>query len=145
MDGVVYAGGGFNGAGLENASPGLQARIAAADAMERQSAARTEREHERLVEMRREADIAESVRMAEERGEVVSAKQRMAGIGRTRAEAISYYSALQDIEDARQTAVARKEFDAWTVEQSEAQSADSTMRNADGLRQKIRAWRRRAA
>jgi hypothetical protein len=79
-----------------------------------------------LLEQRQADDIALSVRMAEERGELVTMQQRMHGVGRTRQEAIEYFSALQDIEDAKAAARRAKKLRELDLDESQAWSGDVT-------------------
>jgi hypothetical protein len=104
----------------------LQHRYAAVDAQERQEAARAEREHQILLEQRQADDIALSIRMAEERGELVTMQQRLHGVGRTCQEAIEYFSALQDIEDAKAAARRAKKLRELDLDESHAWSGDVT-------------------
>jgi len=50
----------------------------------------------------------------------------------------------QDIEDARTAARYRKEWENFEQFRSERESGDLTVQSTEGLRQKIRAWRRGA-
>lgn len=125
MSGVVYLGGGF-GTGLDRMSPGLAARVAAADADYDRQSARQERDAQALRAMVEEDRIALSIRMAQDRGEAVDVLQaiRAGGIGRTRVEAITQASAQADAEDARQVAAERAAFRRWQAQQSASTSAD---------------------
>jgi hypothetical protein len=50
--------------------------------------------------------VRASIELAQQRGELVDGRQayRSGGTGRTRSEAISFYSAVQDLEEARRQA-----------------------------------------
>lgn len=109
----VYLNGGFGESGLAKASDALRTRSARDDATYAAAQLREQRERELLVEQRREAAIAASIREAEDRGEILTRAQRMHGYGRTHAESIAYYSALQDMEDARTQALQRKRLQEW--------------------------------
>ena len=56
----------------------------------------------------------------------VSARDRVLGIGRTRAEAIAYYSAVQDIKEARTAANRRHRFELFEQHQQDIASGDLT-------------------
>lgn len=101
MSETVSMSGGFN-RGVDHLSPSLAARVLAADAQHDRAAARVEREREVLLERRREVDIAESVRLAEESGEIVDRRARRDGIGHTRQEFVALCSARSDLEDAQE-------------------------------------------
>jgi hypothetical protein len=78
---------------------------AQAKRLERERAARAAEAHERAVWA--------SVQAAEQRGEVVSARQRASGVARTHAEVIAEASARMDAEDRRLEARQRQEFRKW--------------------------------
>ena len=134
---------------MRNASPSLQHRYAAVDAQERQEAARVERERQMLLEQRQADDIALSVRMAEQRGELLTMRQRQEGVGRTIPEALEYYSALQDIEDARVAAQRAKKLrelelrdsGSWSVDTSAPSEVD--VAELAAMREKAGAYRSR--
>ena len=106
--------------------PGLQARIAHADQeLERQGRLEEERRRERVADFE-QASIAASVIDAMERGEFVSARDYATGVGRTPQESREYFSALQDVEDARATAAEAAAYRRWQVQRSDALSGDNT-------------------
>lgn len=136
--------GGFGGAGLVHASEGLRLRCEAEQREFERESARVEEQRRQEAEARRERDIAASVWAAEDRGEFVSARDRAQGVGRTRAEAVSYYSALADLEDAKIAHERQKAFANFEVFMAERESADRTMQtSADKLRTKIDRFRER--
>lgn len=105
MTGSVYVQGGFD-TDYEGMSDSLRARIAAADYEHERQAQREEAARRARGEQAERDSIALSIRMAQDRGEVVSIRgaYRDGGVGRTPGEAISYASAVADLEDAKQTA-----------------------------------------
>jgi hypothetical protein len=107
----IRMGGGFGDVGLSDMSPRLRARVQAADAEEVRKVAKEERERAFLRDEAREAAIAASVIQAADRGEVFDLQEGLRkGIGRTPNEAISYMSAMADIQDMRANAERRKLF-----------------------------------
>src|SRR5215213_7683217 len=64
--------------------------------------------------------------MAEERGEMITMQDRLHGVGRTRQESLEYFSAVQNLEDARQAAEAARRLRAWEQHESDVVSADRT-------------------
>lgn len=120
---------GWGGATLSGASDSLRARVAAADAQLAREDAKLAREREILRSQWQEDAIVGSIRAAIERGETVDmhAAIRDGGVGRTRAEALAYYSAVGDLEDAREAARLRKQFHGWAPDAvSDALSADTS-------------------
>jgi hypothetical protein len=110
MDGdTVRAGGGFRDP-LPDASPRLRAQIQATDAAYAKQAALEEQQAAFRLDEARQQAIVTSIRMAEDRGEVVDMRQalRDGGVGRTKAEAVEYFSACADLDDARQAGAWRK-------------------------------------
>lgn len=106
----VRMGGGFGADTVGRLSPALQHRMLAADAEhEAEGRAQARRRAERAA-ADEENRIVLSIEMARERGELVDVRQAIAdgGVGRTVSEALSYYSALGDIEDARLAGQARR-------------------------------------
>jgi len=126
MAGTVYVAGGFGSAGLADASDSLRARIAAADAEHERQAAREAAERRVRAERLAESNIAASVRMAEERGELLTMRERMEGVGRTPSEAIAFYSAVADVEDRKRAAKLERQFREWRQRENDAASADMT-------------------
>jgi hypothetical protein len=102
--------GGFNGACRDQMSPALQARIAAADAEDQAWAMVDQRHREPVAQALEQARMTASVTAAQARGEAVSLLEaaRNGGVGRTRAEAVAYYSALGDVQEQREAALQRK-------------------------------------
>jgi hypothetical protein len=100
---AVRAGWAADGTVRELMSPGLAARVAQADAEDAAAAERAEREHRARWQVRHEQVVDEAARrLAVEQG--IPLREAMRQVGRTKAEALSYYSAVQDLEDARQQA-----------------------------------------
>jgi len=54
--------------------------------------------------------------------------------GRTRQEALAYYSAQQDAEDLRAEAAQRRAFNRWQVEQGELHSGDMSVATVEAQR-----------
>lgn len=126
MSGTVYRGGGFNGVGLENASENLRARIAAADAVVDRETRRAEQERKVRAEQLEDSSVAASVWLAVSRGEAVTPYERTHGVGRTRAEAVSYFDAVQNMEDAREAAAQRRRMRDLEIAASAEMSGDTT-------------------
>src|SRR5215213_1718972 len=124
----ITAGGGWGDDGLEaaGASDALRRRVAEADAQEARAAARADEERRLRTQQLQENAIAMSVRQAEERGEMITMHDRLHGRGRTKAEALRYYSALGDLEDARRQAKVQREFQRWQQRESDSWSGDTT-------------------
>src|SRR5215211_3217739 len=122
----ITAGGGWGDDGLAaaGASDALRRRVAEADAQEARQAARADQERRLRTQQLQENAIAMSVRQAEERGELLTMQDRLHGVGRTRQESLEYFSAVQDLEDARQAAEAARRFRAWEQHESDVVSAD---------------------
>lgn len=140
MTGQIYMGGGFGGESLERlgASESLRHRIAVADAEYQRQAARDEREMRQLRENAENDRIQLSIRMAQERGEVVDVQKayRQGGVGRTHQEIIAHASAVQDYEDVRQRAEMERQGVATqdvSIDTSAPQpvSAETAARNAE--------------
>src|SRR5829696_7216421 len=64
--------------------------------------------------------------MAEERGELLTMRERMEGVGRTPSEAIAFYSAVADVEDRKRAAKLERQFREWRQRENDAASADMT-------------------
>jgi hypothetical protein len=108
---TITYGGGW-GSSYPNMSPGLQMRIAAADAQyEREGAAQAQARRERAA-VDEEARVRASIEQAIERGEAVDVRRAYAdgGVGHEPREFIEYASAVQDVEDARRAAEAAVAF-----------------------------------
>jgi hypothetical protein len=119
--------GGFGGSLRSQMSPQLQRRLAEAEAAEAKEAAQEERARAQRVEDLRERSVQAAVAQALENGAEFSPRMlRGQGYGRTRAEAIAYFSDLQDVEDRRAEAQERIEFQKWQIRRSESMSGDST-------------------
>src|SRR5829696_7997652 len=103
------------GLGLPRPMPSMSVRPAREVAERRVRA-------ERLAE----SNIAASVRMAEERGELLTMRERMEGVGRTPSEAIAFYSAVADVEDRKRAAKLERQFREWRQRENDAASADMT-------------------
>lgn len=96
--------GGFNGACRDQMSPGLARRIAQEEAEYARETARQERERQAAAEGAFRERAAASIAEAVERGEQFSMREALAagGVGRTRAEAMEYFSALGDLQDRQE-------------------------------------------
>jgi hypothetical protein len=105
MSETVYVRGGF-GSGTDHLSPTLAARVLAADAAHDRQAARDQQAHAERIAARQEADVVLSIRMAQERGEVVDVRKalRDGGVGHERREFVELASARMDVEDAQERA-----------------------------------------
>jgi hypothetical protein len=105
-------------------SPGLVARVAAADAEDAAAAERAERAHRVRWEAKQERaiDVA-AQQLAAEQG--IPLREARRSVGRTKSEALAFYSAVQDLEDARRQAaqaqvMRRAAIDAGLLDVSEA-------------------------
>lgn len=105
-DGIaIRAGWAADGTIRELMSPGLRAQVAAADAQDAAAAARAEREYRARWEVAHERAVDEAAwQLAREQGIPLGEARR--SVGRTKAEALAYFSAVQDVEDARREAAA---------------------------------------
>lgn len=102
---AVRAGWAADGTIRELMSPGLQARVAASDAQDAAAVERAERAHRARWEAQQERVVDEAAqRLAVEQG--IPLREARRNVGRTKAEALSYFSAVQDLEDARRNAAA---------------------------------------
>lgn len=108
---VLRAGGGW-GTAAAFMSPGVAARVAAADHEYDRQTARQRRERAELLAADEQRRIRASIVEAEARGELVDIRRaiRDGGVGHTPAEFIALVSAQQDREDARRAAIARREI-----------------------------------
>jgi hypothetical protein len=94
---------------------------------------RQSREEERSRQLRRqaweEASIAASISLAMDRGEQVDVHRAITGggIGRTVGEAISFYAALSDAQDAQASARAQIAYRKWVAAQGELHSGDTSV------------------
>ena len=110
MTDFVYGGGW--GVAAERMSPRLRAEVDRADAAYERESAQQEVIRAARAEVFHERSVAASIGAALEAGEVFSVPEaiRAGGRGRTRGEALAFFSAVQDHEDARAAAVARREM-----------------------------------
>jgi hypothetical protein len=119
--------GGFNGSLRSQMSPQLQRRLAEAEAAEAKQARDEERQRAQRREDLEARNVQAAIAMAIENGEEFSPRMlRGQGYGRTRSEAIAYYSDLQDMEDRRAEVREAKEFEQWQIQRSASLSGDST-------------------
>jgi hypothetical protein len=120
-------------------APTLQ-RLADAEAQQARADAVAARERELAAEAWRSSQEAASIVLAAERGEPLDLRQALAqgGVGRTRAEALAYYSAVQDAEDAQVAARQAAEFRRWQQAQQADNSADTTVPAARQLTERQR-------
>lgn len=111
MSDVIRMGGGW-GTAIDRMSPTTRARVEAADREYERQSREEDRERAARAAIAEEDRIRASIEMALNRGEVVDIRQAWAngGVGRTRAEALAFYSAQQDIEDARMRRQAQREI-----------------------------------
>jgi hypothetical protein len=108
-------------------SPQLQRQIA----LQEQAEAKEAREEERLRAQRREAleenAIRAAINQAVENGQEFHPRMlRGERLGRTRQEAIAYYSELQDMEDRRAEVREAKEFENWKIQRSASLSGETS-------------------
>jgi hypothetical protein len=119
--------GGFGGSLRSQMSPQLQRRIAEQEAAEAREAAQEERARAQRREDFEARNVQAAISQALETGEEFSPRMlRGQGYGRTRSEAIAYYSELQDMEDARAQVRERREFEQWQIQRSAAMSGDTS-------------------
>jgi hypothetical protein len=118
-------------------SPGLAARVAQADAEDAAAVERAQRAHRAAWEVANERaiDVAAQQLAA---AEGIPLREARRNVGRTKAEALSYYSALQDLEDARREAAAaqvmrRAAIDAGLLDVSENQPSERSVQLAADL------------
>jgi hypothetical protein len=102
-DVAIRAGWAADGTIREMMSPGLAARVATADAEDTRAAERAAREHRARWEAAHGRAVDEAAwQLAREQGIPLGEARR--SVGRTKAEALAYFSAVQDVEDARREA-----------------------------------------
>lgn len=103
-------------------------RLAAAEAAEQREQARAERSQSLARAEWQSRSEAASIAAALDRGELFDMRQALAqgGVGRTRAEALSYFSAEQDRQDAQAAARQQAAFRRWQAEQAAAEQADTS-------------------
>jgi hypothetical protein len=128
-----YQGGGFNDSLRSGMSDQLRRLLAADDFRSQQEAAEIERQRAAHADLARERAIASLVAEAIERGEGVTHQQRMSGegLGRTPSEFVAQRAAIMDMEDAREEARRRSEFNRWQLQQSAAHTYDDTAVQAE--------------
>jgi hypothetical protein len=126
MGQILYGGGGFGDEGLANASDSLRRRAAEADAEYEREGIRQARQRELETERLREGAIGLSLRMAEERGEALNLRDRLQGVGRTKSEALSFYSAVADVEDRKREVATLRRFQAFQQHEQDLSSGDTT-------------------
>jgi hypothetical protein len=119
--------GGFNDSLRSQMSPALQRAMAEQESEERREAARAEREKKQRVEAFAENSFRAAVEQAIADGvDPTAARIKGVGVGRTVGQALAYYSAMADAEDARLMARVRQAFREWEAQQSASTSADMT-------------------
>jgi hypothetical protein len=119
--------GGFGGSIRSMMSPGLQRRLAEQEAAEAREAKEQERFRAQRAEAHHEASIQAAIAQALEQGQEFNPRMlRGEGLGRTRAEAIQYYSAMQDREDVLAAAREQLAFRRWQAEQAALYSGDAS-------------------
>lgn len=124
--------GGWNGEVLRHASPTLRARVQQAEA----EFARELRQQEALdaleAEQAAHRRLQASVEAAQARGEAIDAARvaREGGLGRTRAEAVAWYSAQADVDDRRREALEQRQMRSLLAEMDEHAVAEHVGRPA---------------
>jgi hypothetical protein len=108
---VIQYGAGW-GTSYEHMSPSLRARCAQADREYDRQSAREAQARAELAARDEQSRIALSIIQAEDRGELFDMREAMrnGGVGRTKAEALAYYSSLSDWQDARERALQAKQI-----------------------------------
>lgn len=125
-------------------SPSLRNRVEQADRAYEQQAAAEERERAARQEQFQTHAITAAMDAAVLRGEAVSISETWrtggANVGRTRGEALAYFSAVQDLEDARLRRRAQQEIDqvgvstfyeSWSADTSAPTEADQEATRAE--------------
>lgn len=128
MSDVIQMGGGW-GTAVDRMSPQMQARCAAADVEYERQRQEERRERAARAAYHEEQRIRASIELAIDRGEVVNMREAFqnGGVGRTKAEALAHYSAVQDIEDAKLRRRAQREIEAVGITEFYAgYTADTT-------------------
>jgi outer membrane receptor for Fe3+-dicitrate len=127
MTDTIHVRGGWSRDGGDRLPPLAKARQEAEERQERQQ----ERERAAQLEQIQERNLMLAMDQAVQRGELVSVSETMrtrgANIGRTRTEALAYYSAVQDRDDAVARVRARREMQRLGVDEvaySEMYSGD---------------------
>lgn len=96
-------------------SDGLRTRLAAEEREEARERAREAREQAARAERWQEGRVRLAIEMARERGETFSVAEAFrtggASIAMTKSEALDYYSAVQDAEDAHNAQVAARQIE----------------------------------
>jgi hypothetical protein len=119
--------GGFGGSLRSQMSPQLQRQIALQEQAEAKEAREEERARAQRIEDLEARNVQAAIAMAIENGQEFSPRMlRGQGYGRTRSEAIAYYSELQDMEDRRAEVREAKEFENWKIQRSAGLSGDTT-------------------
>ena len=114
------------GEALAGASDWLRIRSAQADAEYARQGAYQQRERQLLAEQMAEEAVVASVMLAEQRGELLTPAMRAEGAGRTKAEALDYFTGLQDAEDLRREVKTRQRLQTWEQHQQDLSSGDAT-------------------
>lgn len=127
MSDVIQMGGGW-GTAVKRMSPQMAARCAAADAEYERERQKENRERAARDAIAEENRIRASIELALDRGEVVNIREAWSngGIGRTKAETLSYISAVQDREDAKLARRAAKEIEKFGQAYYDSMSADTS-------------------
>jgi hypothetical protein len=127
--------GGFGGSLRSQMSPQVQRRIAEQEAAEAREAAQEERARAQRREDFETRNVQAAIAMAIENGQEWSPRMlRGQGYGRTRSEAIAYYSELQDMEDRRAEVREAKEFENWKIQRSASMSGDTSAHTTEAER-----------
>jgi hypothetical protein len=127
--------GGFDGSIRSMMSPQLQRRIAEEEAREAREARQEEKARAERAEAFQAANVQAAIAQAIESGQEWNPRMlRGQGYGRTRQEAIQYYSELQDMEDRRAEAREAKEFENWKIQRSTSLSGDTSVHTVEAER-----------
>jgi hypothetical protein len=124
----MYRGGGFADSRDDRLPESVAIRAEVADESDQREREREEQVRRVRVRELEESNIRASIVAAQQRGEWVNLRQAWAdgGVGRTRSEALEYFVAQQEAEDARAEWQERKEFEQWRRDRQEGSYADVT-------------------
>lgn len=127
MTDTIRMGGGW-GTAINRMSPVTRARVEAADREYERQALEERRQRAARAAVAEEDRVRASIEMALDRGEAVDIRQAWAdgGVGRTKGEALAFYSAQQDVEDARLRRRAAREVEQRGLSYYDDMSADTS-------------------
>jgi hypothetical protein len=133
--------GGFNGSLRSQMSPQLQRQIAQQEQIEAREAAQEERARTERAEVLQENAIRAAISQAVEQGQDFHPRMlRGERLGRTRQEAIAYFSGLQDMEDRKVELAERREFEQWQIRRAESLSGDTSVATLEAERAEEEWW-----